>query len=92
MNNNWGLTALGACLALAIVVSTVVATRTMLVIKRANQTVEVKGFAEKRILSDWALWRGRFTARGTDLIETSNVLEGQKAIVLGFLSQAGIKL
>lgn len=91
MNNNWGLTAFGVCLALAIVAATVIATRTMRVIKQANETVEVKGFAEQRILSDWALWRGRFTARGTDLVETSNVLEGQKATVLGFLSQAGIK-
>jgi len=90
MNNSWGLTLFGASLAVAIVISTVVVSRTMLTIKQANQTVEVKGFAEKKILSDWALWRGRFTARGTDLVETSNVLDGQKSIVLTFLGQAGI--
>jgi len=91
MSQNWGLSLLGAFVAVAIIVSTVVVSRTMLAIKHANQTVEVKGFAEKKILSDWALWRGRFTTRGTDLIETSAVLERQKAIVLEFLQKAGVK-
>ena len=91
MTNNWGLTLLGFFVALALVVSTIVVSRTLLAIKQSDQTVEVKGFAEKRILSDWALWHGRFTVRGTDLVETSGILERQKAIVLDFLEKAGVK-
>lgn len=91
MSHNWGLTLLGAFMAVAIVVSTIMVSQTMLAIKNTNQTVEVKGFAEKKILSDWALWRGRFTTRGTELVETSAVLERQKAIVLGFFDKAGVE-
>jgi hypothetical protein len=91
MRNNWGLTLLGAFLAIAIIVSTIMVSRTLLEIKQANQIVEVKGFAEKRILSDWALWRGRFTSRGTDLVETSSVLERQRGTVLAFLKKEGIQ-
>lgn len=58
--------------------------------KRAQQVVEVKGYAETKIVSDFAVWNGFFVARDTSMTEAYKKLEESKKKVEDFLTQQGI--
>ncbi len=89
-HSGWGLAGLGVALALGLLASATVVSRTLLEIKREGQSVEVKGFAEKRILSDRAVWSGTFTTRGAALTQAYATLERHRAAVVAFLEQQGV--
>lgn len=81
----WGLLALGLTLGLALLASTRLATDALLEARRQGHALEVKGFAEKRIVSDQALWRATFTTRGAALPATYARLEEHRGALLAFL-------
>jgi hypothetical protein len=87
----WGIAGAGSALAAALVLATLLAGNTARAIRAQGQTVEVKGFAEQRISSDWAEWRGRFTTRAALLADAYAQLERQQALVLEFLRERGVE-
>lgn len=86
-----GLFLLGLTLALGLVVSSYIGARSIVRVKLANQTVRVKGFAERRITSDWAVWRGSFSARAAALVDAYGTLKADLDRVLAFLEQTGVE-
>ena len=88
--NGGGLLLLGFFLALGIVISSLVIAGTVKKVKLSNQTIKVKGFAEKTITSDMAVWRAKFTARGEDQVTTYYKLEGDLEKILAYLAKNGI--
>lgn len=87
----WGLGSLGFLLGLSLVVSTVILTRTIKEIKSENLSIEVSGFAQKKIASDWATWDCSFSARAQTLADSNRLLEETRKKVEAFLLQKGAK-
>jgi len=81
---------LGISLAIGIIISTVIISNTVTRIKLANQTITVKGYAEKRIKSDLIVWKGFFTVRGSQLTETYALLDRDLSLVKEYLVSKGI--
>jgi hypothetical protein len=82
----WGLLGLGVSLGLALVIGASRGADALLEARRQGQTLEVKGFAEKRIVSDHALWRASVVTRGAALQETYARLEESRDALLAFLA------
>ena len=85
-----GLIGLGVSLGIALLASTWIAAETALAIKTREQTIEVKGYAERPIVSDLAVWNASFTVRGADVAAASARLEAQRAVVQAFLDQQAV--
>ena len=85
-----GLLALGLTLGLALVWSAHVGASALLEARRQSQTLEVKGFAEKHITSDLAVWRATFTTRGASLAEAYALLEKHRKLLTDFLDESGV--
>lgn len=81
---------LGICLAIGIISSTVIISNTVTRVKLANQTITVKGYAEKRISSDLIVWKGIFSVRGTELVEAYKALDHDLSLVKEYLVSKGI--
>ena len=81
---------LGISLAIGIIISTVIISNTVTRIKLANQTITVKGYAEKRIKSDLIVWKGFFTVRGSQLTEAYALLDRDLSLVKEYLVSKGI--
>ncbi len=88
--SSMGLVWLGISLALGLVVSTVILSNTMKTIKFANQSITVKGYAEKQITSDLASWSLEFSAEGKEMVSCYNTIERDNATVTQFLAAKGI--
>ncbi|MCE3231032.1 MAG: hypothetical protein K0R76_64 [Alphaproteobacteria bacterium] len=82
---------LGVALALGIFGSSVYVSKTIEKIKSSDHAIEVKGYAERKITSDTALWRGTLVIRGKDLALSYQKLEADKKQVLAFLEKEGLK-
>lgn len=90
-NNTWrGLLLLGVFLALGIIISAIVVASTVKTVKLQNQRIQVKGFAERTITSDIAVWKGRVTARSPNLVSAYNKLQLDAEKVLSYLEEQGI--
>lgn len=61
-SKNTGYFLLGISLGLALVISSLLFTDTLKFLKSNNQTIRVKGYAEKKIVSDLAIWSIAVTA------------------------------
>ena len=86
----WGLIGLGVAIALGMLASSVVASRAVIQIKQENQALEVKGFAEKQIVSDFASWTGSFTTRAPQLTAAYEQLSQHREGVEAFLRDQGV--
>ena len=84
-----GLLGLGLTLGASLVVCAALLGKTFLEARSQHQTVEVKGYAERRILSDLASWEGGFTTRAPTLEAAYAELAEQHAEVLSFLGEQG---
>ena len=62
-----GMLLLGLTLALGLVASAFVVSRSLERIKLAGDKIMVKGYAEERVVSDAGMWRGTVTVRASDL-------------------------
>ncbi|MDA2919718.1 SIMPL domain-containing protein [Desulfobacterota bacterium AH_259_B03_O07] len=91
-NPTWfGLLLLGIFLAAGIVVATFVIAKTIERVKFQNQRIQVKGFAERTITSDIAVWKGQITVRSPELVSAYNKLQADVEKVLSYLGEQGIK-
>ncbi len=89
-HSNWGPLALGLTLGLSLVCSTFIGSQAMLTIKREHQTIQVKGFAEKKFTSNFATWSGTFTTRAPTLLQTYRKLETDREFVIAYLHQLNV--
>ncbi len=87
--NLFWLILFGATMPVAVVLSTHLARRSLERIKLRDQTVTVKGYAEKPIVSDRGVWSATLTVRRPQLKEAYAELEAHRARLLGFLAQQG---
>ena len=59
---------LGVCFVVATIVSTVIFSKGIMNIKKfSNEVIEVTGSAEKKIFSDYIVWRSTFSVRDLKL-------------------------
>lgn len=86
-----GLLLLGLSLALGMIATAFVVTTTLERLKRSNETITVKGFAERRVTSDIAVWKGQVTARGEDLRACYETLSKDMERARGYLLQNGLE-
>ena len=62
-----GMLLLGLTLALGLVASAFVVSRSLERIKLAGDKIMVKGYAEEKVVSDAGTWRGSVTVRASEL-------------------------
>jgi hypothetical protein len=74
---------------LGVVLSTHMARRSFEKVKLRDQTITVKGYAEKPITSDLAQWFATVTVRQTTMTEAAYLLEAARERTLTFLSDHG---
>lgn len=79
----------GATLPVGVVLSTHLARRSFEKVKLRDQTISVKGYAEKAITSDLAQWSAAFTARHAQMVDAARQLDTARAGVLAFLASRG---
>ena len=84
------LIAFGAVLSLGLVASTWIAATSFERVKRSGQSITVKGYAERKITSDYGAWRGRFAVRGGDLVATYEKLSQDLQTVRSWLMKQGV--
>jgi hypothetical protein len=84
-----GLLGLGVTLGTALVASTALLGSSLRDIKSDGQTIEVKGYAERPILSDHASWQGSFTTRAATLEAAYEKLAEQQVRVRAFAALRG---
>ncbi|MGC9490477.1 MAG: SIMPL domain-containing protein [Thermovirgaceae bacterium] len=86
-----GLLFLGFFLALGMIVSAFLVSGTVERVKQANQTITVKGFAQKLVTSDVATWSGQITVRAPELVQASQKLEQDREKVLEYFREYGVQ-
>ena len=84
-----GLFWLGSTLAIGLIFSTSIAGNVVRDIKVRDRTISVKGYATKPIQADMASWFGEFKVRGVNLVDTSKIVEKNKARVRDYLDKGG---
>lgn len=90
-SNSWlGPALLGAMLAVGIVIATAIVSNTVKTVKLQNQRITVKGFAERTITSDIAVWSGQITTRSPELVTAYGRLQGDLQKVLSYLEEKGV--
>ena len=83
-----GMLLLGLTLAVGLIVSAFVVSRSLERIKLAGDKIMVKGYAEEKVVSDAGTWRGTVTVRATDLQAGYRELEKDTARVKQMLEAA----
>ena len=90
-NRSWlGLLLLGVFLAAGIIVGTFIISKTVQQVKTQNQRITVKGFAERTITSDIAVWSGQITSRSPELVSAYDNLQSDLDKVITYLEGKGI--
>lgn len=87
---NRGLIGLGVCLALGLVCSSYLVSQKLVEVKLANQVITVKGYAERKIVSDLGVWRGMFSVASKDLVSGYAQVETDLQKVLHYLEANGV--
>jgi len=91
-NHTWlGGFLLGVFLSVGIIIASLVIAKTIERVKFQNQRIQVKGFAERTITSDIAVWKGKITARSPELVTAYDTLQSDLEKVLSYLQQQGIR-
>lgn len=85
-----GLLGLGVALAVGLVISAALVSRSLLAFKRTDLALEVKGYAERDIQSDFATWSGTFTTRSSALEPAYETLAQHRQRVMEFLEAQGV--
>jgi hypothetical protein len=81
----------GITLPLSVVLSTQLARRSFEKVQIRGQTITVKGYAERPIKSDFALWAASIDTRNADLVAAYKKLDADRAKVLAYLASKGFK-
>lgn len=83
---------LGLCIATATIVSTVILSKGVIQIKRlTEEVISVTGSAEKKIISDYIVWKSKFSRRNPQMTEAFKNLEEDLTKVKNYLLSKGIK-
>ncbi len=77
----------GVCL----IVAALIASSTVMQTKASSKHIRVKGYAEKRITSDFAIWTGQLTARAPDLAGAYAVIERNRDRLMEFLTGQSVE-
>jgi len=85
------LTPSALILGLSLIVATLIAGGVVMQTKLSNKSIHVKGFAEKRIVSDFAIWRTQVTVRGPQLAAAYDDMARAMQRVVAFVEQKGVK-
>jgi hypothetical protein len=79
--------AIGICVGL--VAAAAILGRSLADIRKTERFVTVKGFAEREVKADLAVWPIQLEAAGNSVAEVSQILESTRAKVLAFLKDKG---
>lgn len=82
---------LGLWLAIGLIASAFILGGALKDIKRSGQTITVKGYAEKNISSDLAIWRGSFAISSINMVEAYNKIQQDLQKTIMYLESAGFK-
>jgi hypothetical protein len=83
---------LGVCFVIATIVSTVILSKGLLQIKKfSNEVVSVTGSAEKKIVSDYIVWKTQFSRQEAELKTGYAKLQDDLKKVKSYLAAKGIK-
>lgn len=83
---------LGLCISAATIASTIILSNGLMKMKKfSNEVIEVTGSAEKKILSDYTVWKGSFTRRGPEITTAFEELKHDLEKVKGYLIARGIQ-
>ncbi len=85
-----GLASLGFFIAVGLLGAAYLAAQALIEIKSGNQTIRVKGYAEKVITSDLAVWNGTYSNQSADLVAAYRKLESDQNKVVEFLHNQGV--
>lgn len=89
---NWfWIIAFALMLPMGVVLSTHLARRSFEKVKLRDQTITVKGYAERPIVSDLAQWSARVTARAPVMTDAAASLEQARAAMQAFLQDHGFE-
>ena len=77
-------------IAVAIIISVLIASSTMKYRFKSNETITVTGLAEKDFMADQIVWRGTFLRSGFDLKSVYNQLKNDEAEIRRYLNANGI--
>jgi uncharacterized protein len=87
---NWlGMLIVGVFFAGAVVFSTHLATRSLEKVKIRDQSLRVKGTAERLVEADFASWQGGFEARAAGMTEAYKDLGDSRAKLVEYLGKSG---
>ncbi|HEX2254412.1 MAG TPA: SIMPL domain-containing protein [Thermoanaerobaculia bacterium] len=89
IGSGWGVVVASALLAVGMVVAVFVGGQALRDVK-PGRTITVKGFSERPIVSDHAVWSGNLVARSSTLAEGYDKLAGDLARVRRYLAETGI--
>lgn len=79
---------LGIALAGGLIYSSVVVTKSL---EKSRSSIDVKGYAERKVQSDYATWEMFVVVRDQDLSKAYTTLEKHKEKTLSFLQNVGLK-
>lgn len=83
---------LGLCVGLATIISTVILSKGLLQIRKfSNEVISVTGSAEKKIISDYSVWKSSFARRDPKMTEAFNALKNDLQEVKDYLISKGVK-
>ncbi|MBN8550793.1 MAG: SIMPL domain-containing protein [Deltaproteobacteria bacterium] len=88
---NRGLWGLGISLALGLIISSFVISQKLVEMKLANQVITVKGYAERKLSSDLAVWRGTFAVNSKDLVSGYAQIQSDLEKVLKYFDSKGVQ-
>ena len=88
----FSLSSLGFFVALGLITSTLIFSKSFERIKLSNQTITVKGLATQNIQADLGIWNGGFLVQGKTLEEAYALYEATEVKVLDHLTSLGIDL
>ncbi len=82
---------LGVIISIGVIVSVWILGDAVRSLSPRTKTIEVKGMAEKKITSDFAIWTGSFSVDCNILTDGYSTIQFQKEKVLTYLESKGIK-
>ena len=83
---------LGICFVIATIASTVILSQGLLKIKKfSNEVIAVTGSAEKKIVSDYIVWKAEFSRRALELKSAYATLQDDLKKVKEYLTAKGVK-
>lgn len=89
--NNAQIIILGLCIATATIVASLIFARTLTFVKRfSSEVINVTGSAEKKIVSDYIVWRSEFSRRDTQMTMAFQKLQEDLQAVNAYLLSKGI--